>query len=153
MPQVALDRITRAIYGATANEQFPGCIVVAETVNSWRYSDTLVIWNPAKASGNAGDLAANATGLPLYRELVIYCPHPTYPSQLVEITAPGNAGTVPAVTDTSTWLTQIAAIKINARVEDRDAYQPIAALSDRHGNRLGIARGGAIRDASAAIAR
>jgi len=52
--------------------------------------------------------------LPLYSELVIYCPHPSYPGQLVEITAPSNTATVPAVTDTSTWLTQIAAIKTNA---------------------------------------
>ncbi len=113
--QVAMDRISRTIYGATANEQFPGCIVVAETVNSWRYSDTLVVWNPAKASGNASATAANPSGLPLYGELVIYCPHPTNPNQLVEITAPGDARTVPAITDTSTWLSQIAAIKTNAQ--------------------------------------
>jgi hypothetical protein len=113
--QVAMDRITRAIYGATANEQFPGCIVVAETVSGWRYPDTLVIWNPAKATGNSSATAVNPTGLPLYSELVIYCPHPSYPSQLVEITATYNTATSPAVTDTSTWLTQIAAIKTNAQ--------------------------------------
>jgi Prokaryotic N-terminal methylation motif len=106
--QVALDRITRAIYGATANEQFPGCIVVAETVNSWRYSDTLVVWHPSGA-------AANPSGLPLYCELVIYCPRPNYPNQLVEITAPNDTRTVPAVTDTATWLSQIAAIKTNSQ--------------------------------------
>ena len=106
--QVALDRITRAIYGATANEQFPGCMVVAETVNGWRYSDTLVIWRPSGA-------AANPSGLPQYCELVIYCPRPNYPNQLVEITAPGDTRTVPVVTDTATWLSQIAAIKTNSQ--------------------------------------
>ena len=106
--QVALDRITRAIYGATANEQFPGCIVVAETVGGWRYSDTLVVWRP---SGTA----ANPSGLPQYCELVIYCPRPNNPNQLVEITAPGDTRTVPAVTDTATWLTQIAGIKTNSQ--------------------------------------
>jgi len=106
--QVALDRITRTIYGAAANEQFPGCIVVAETINSWRYSDTLVVWHPS-------GVAANPSGLPQYCELVIYCPRPNYPNQLVEITAPGDTRTVPAVTDTATWLSQIAAIKTNSQ--------------------------------------
>jgi hypothetical protein len=113
--QVAIDRITRTIYGATANEQFPGCIVVAETVGSWRYPDTLVVWNTAKASGNASATAANPSGLPLYSELVIYCPHPTNPNQLVEITAPWNTATAPAVTDMSSWLSQVAVIKANAQ--------------------------------------
>ena len=106
--QVVLDRITRAIYGATANEQFPGCIVVAETVSNWRYPDTLVVWRP---SGTA----AAPSGLPEYCELVIYCPHPSNPNLLVEITAPADTRTVPAITDTSTWLSQIAAIKTNSQ--------------------------------------
>ncbi len=106
--RVVLDRISRTIYGATANEQFPGCLVVAETVNGWRYPDTLVVWRPSGA-------AASPSGLPLYRELVIYCPKPNNPNQLVEITAPNDARTVPAITDTSTWLSEIAAIKTNAQ--------------------------------------
>lgn len=106
--RVALSRISRAIYAATANEQFPGCIVVAETVSTYRYPDTLVIWRP---SGTA----AAPNGLPLYSELVIYCPHPTSPNLLVEITAPSDTRTVPAVTDTSTWLSEIAAIKTSSQ--------------------------------------
>jgi hypothetical protein len=106
--QVALDRITRTIYKATANEQFPGCIVVAETVNGWRYSDTLVVWRPSGA-------ATNPSGLPQYNELVIYCPRVNNPNQLVEITAPGDTRTVPDVAETATWLSQIAAIKTNSQ--------------------------------------
>jgi prepilin-type N-terminal cleavage/methylation domain-containing protein len=106
--RVALDRITRTIYGATANEQFPGCIIVADTINSWRYPDTLVIWRPSGA-------AADPNGLPRYCELVIYCPQPNNPNQFVEITAPTDTRTVPAITDTSSWQSSIAAIKTNSQ--------------------------------------
>jgi Tfp pilus assembly protein PilW len=106
--RVAIDRITRTIYSATANDQFPGCIVIAETVNSWRYPDTLVIWHP---NGNPID----SNGLPRYNELVIYCPQPNNPKQLVEITAPSDTRTVPATTDTATWQTEITAIKTNSQ--------------------------------------
>ena len=128
--QVALDRITRAIYGATANEQFPGCIVMADTINSWAYADTLVIWNPDWANtirtgvkANPSVAAANLSGLPQYCELVIYCPHPTYPNQLVEIvsyasdtrTFSAAPATIAPFSSDSTWLSQIAAIKTNAQ--------------------------------------
>ncbi len=128
--QVALDRMTRAIYGATANEQFPGCIVMADTINSLTYADTLVIWNPDWANtirtgvkANPSVAAANPSGLPQYCELVIYCPHPTYPNQLVEIVSyAGDTRTfsaAPAVlspfSSDSTWLSQISAIKTGAQ--------------------------------------
>ena len=106
--RVVMDRITRGIYSATANEQFPGCIVVAESVNGWRYPDTLVVWHP---NGNPTD----PDGLPRYSELTIYCPKPNNPGQLVEITAPSDARTVPAITDASAWQTEIAAIKTNSQ--------------------------------------
>jgi hypothetical protein len=64
----------------------------------------LVVWHP---SGTP----ANPNGLPLYSELIIYCPKYGSPTELVEITAPSDTRTVPAVTDTTTWLTEIAAIK------------------------------------------
>ena len=135
--QVALDRITRAIYGATANEQFPGCIVVADTVSNWTYPDTLVIWNPDLANTiRTGikaipSVTARKPGTPpsdndfviYYDELVIYCPNPTYPNQLLQIVSYAGdtrtfltAPTVlePFSTD-STWLSQIAAIKTNAQ--------------------------------------
>lgn len=102
--RVVLDRIAQNICQAMANEQFPGCLVVAETVNAYRYPDTLVIWRPTGT-------AAAPSGLPRYCELVIYCPHPTIPNQFVEMTAPSDTRTVPAVTDLATWQTQLAALK------------------------------------------
>jgi hypothetical protein len=114
--RVAIDRITRTIYGATANEQFPGCLVIAETVNGWRYPDTLVVWHPSGA-------AADPDGLPRYCELVIYCPQANNPGRLVEITAPADTRTVPAITDSASWQSQIAAIK-------SDAQSKVVQLSD-----------------------
>jgi Tfp pilus assembly protein PilW len=103
--RVVLDRIAQNVSQATANEQFPGCIVVADTINSYRSPDTLVIWRP---SGTP----ANPTGLPLYRELVIYCPNPSTPSQLVEMTAPTDTRTVPAADNVSAWQTALNTLKI-----------------------------------------
>ena len=102
--RVALDRIALNVCNATANDQFPGCIVAAETVGSYAYPDTLVIWRP---SGTA----ANASGLPLYSELVIYCPNPAAPNQLVEMTAPSDTRTVPALTETTKWLSELDSLK------------------------------------------
>lgn len=102
--RVVLDRIAQNVCQATANDQFPGCMVVAETVGTFRYPDTLVIWRPTGT-------AAAPSGLPRYSELVIYCPHPTIPNQLVEITAPSDTRTVPAVADVSTWQTELAMLK------------------------------------------
>jgi Tfp pilus assembly protein PilW len=106
--RVVLDRITRSIYAATANEQFPGCIVLADNVNGFRYPDTLVVWRP-------NGTPAAPTGLPLYSELVIYCPKWNNPNQLVEITAPTDFRTVPPVTDTASWQSEITAIKSSSQ--------------------------------------
>jgi Tfp pilus assembly protein PilW len=102
--RVVLDRIAQNVSQATASEQFPGCIVVAETVNSYRYPDTLVIWRPTGSP-------ADPTGLPRYCELVIYCPSPANPNQFLEMTAPNDTRTVPAVADLTGWQTAMTALK------------------------------------------
>ncbi len=102
--RVALERIARNVRRATASSQFPGCIVVAESVDGERYPDTLVIWRP---SGTA----ANPTGLPIFSELVVYCPNPADPSQLVEMTKPSDTQTVPAVSDEAAWQSAIDTFK------------------------------------------
>ncbi len=102
--RVVLDRIAQNVSQATANAQFPGCVVVASTVNSYTYPDTLVIWRPTGAP-------ANPTGLPCFNELVIYCPNPASPGQLLEMTAPTNTGTVPAASDQAGWQTALATLQ------------------------------------------
>jgi hypothetical protein len=105
--RVVLERIGRCVREATANEQFPGAIVVAEQVGSWRFPDTLVVWHPEAS-------AADPDGLPRYNELVIYCPSPSAPSQLIELTAPLDTRTVPPVDQTAQWATEIANLKQSA---------------------------------------
>ena len=108
--RVVLDRIARTVRGATANEQFPGMIVVAGEAGSWRFPDTLVVWHPDGA-------AADPDGLPRYDELTIYTADPSAPNQLVEITLPGDTRTVPAVDDEASWLAQVQAARSNGSAE------------------------------------
>jgi prepilin-type N-terminal cleavage/methylation domain-containing protein len=105
--RVALERIERTVDEATANEQFPGFLVLADTVGSWRLPEVLVVWHPP---GAPADLA----GLPRYSELVIFCPDWYSQNQLVEITVPGDTRVVPAVTDLAAWRTEVTAIRKNA---------------------------------------
>jgi hypothetical protein len=102
--RVALDRIARNVSQATANEQFPGFLVVPTSVGTWRYPDALVVWHP---SGTA----ANPTGLPQFNELIVYCPAAAAPSNLLEITNSADTRTVPAVTNQTQWLTEIQNIQ------------------------------------------
>ncbi len=101
---VALERIVRTVREATANEQFPGVLVLAENVSPWRFPDTLVVWHPTST-------ARDPDGLPRFDELVIFCPNPQAPNELLEITVPGDARTVPAPSDTARWARDVAAIK------------------------------------------
>ena len=99
--RVLLDRITRTAREATANEQFPGFVVLAEHVGPWRFPDTLVVWHPE------GD-PASPDGPPRLDELVIYCPHPDAPGTLVEIT---TSDTTALSQDEAVRKAQIDAIK------------------------------------------
>lgn len=114
--RVVLDRIAQNVAQATANEQFPGCLVVAETVNTFRYPDTLVLWRPSGAP-----VAPN--GLPRYNELLVYCPNPAAPKQFVEMTAPSDMRTVPAASDQAGWQAAMAALK-------KDRNTKMVVLSD-----------------------
>jgi len=102
--RVALERIAAAVREASANEQFPGAIVLADEEGSWRFPDTLVVWRPDGPP-------ADADGLPRFNELVVFCPHPDAPNRLLEITVPGDTRTVPPVEDEARWITEIEAIK------------------------------------------
>ena len=104
--RVALERIERTVSEAAANESFPGFLVVEEYVSSWRFPDTLVVWHPP-----AGVAAADPKGLPRFSELVIFCPNPQQPSQLLEITVPGDTRTAPAADNQAAWASEITAIK------------------------------------------
>jgi hypothetical protein len=96
--RVALNRMERALRFATASEQFPGCLVVAEQAGGQTLPSTLVVWNPTAAP-------VNPTGMPLVSELVVFSPDPAHPNTLLEIRAPGDNSPTPPVTDESAWRT------------------------------------------------
>ncbi len=102
--RVALERITRTVSQATASEQFPGFLVLAETHGSWRFPDTLVVWRPTGA-------AAEPNGRPRFNELVIYCPDMQFPNRLLEITVPGDQRVTPPADDNASWSAEVAAIR------------------------------------------
>ncbi len=102
--RVAIGRIERALYSAHTSEQFPGFAVFSETEGSYSFPDTLVIWHP---TGTPQD----PDGLPRFNELVIFCPNPSAPNKLLEITVPSDTRTVPDLNDESTWLSELSSIK------------------------------------------
>lgn len=102
--RVVLDRMARIVNEAHASEEFPGFIVLAEYEGTWRFPDTLVVWHP---SGTPAD----PTGRPRCNELVIFCPAPDQPNQLLEITVPNDSTVAPAASDTAGWLSWVQAIQ------------------------------------------
>ena len=105
--RVALDRIERTVRQAKANSEFPGCLVITESVGGYDFPDTLVVWSPSGA-------AADPAGLPRVSEIVLYCPDPASAGTLVEIRAPSNSNICPASSDEAGWALLVAALKANA---------------------------------------
>jgi len=102
--RVVLERIERTVAEATANERFPGFLVVSDQVGAWELPEVLVVWHPDGPP-------ADPEGLPRFNELVIYCPDWYLPNQLVEITVPGDTRTVPDPSDLASWRSELAAIR------------------------------------------
>src|SRR6266850_1581269 len=99
--------IARAVAAATANEKFPGCIVVTEQAGGEQLPSTLVVWSPTGTP-------ANLTGLPLVSEIVVYSANPTHPNELLEIRSPTDNTSVPATTDAANWRTLTDNLKTSA---------------------------------------
>jgi hypothetical protein len=108
--RVTFGRISRTVNEASANASFPGLLVLSTQVGTWQFPDTLVVWHPQRTASNPLGTPSAPAGLPLFQELVIYCPQPGSPNNLLEITDPGDTRTVPAWTDLADWSTQIAAV-------------------------------------------
>jgi len=108
--RVTLGRICRTVNGASTNASFPGLLVLSTHAGTWQFPDTLVVWYPQRTAGNPQGLPSAPAGLPLFQELVIYCPQPGSPNNLLEITDPGDTRTVPAWNDAADWSTQLAAV-------------------------------------------
>jgi type II secretory pathway pseudopilin PulG len=105
--QVAIQRIERALQSATTSEQFPGFIVVRETVSGSTFPDTLAVWKP-----NGVPVAAD--GLPRVNELVVFTPAYNDPTRLIELRDANNSSEVPAVADAAAWQYLISMMKMSA---------------------------------------
>lgn len=108
--QVAIGRIEHALRVATANEFFPGFIVVSETVNGSTFPDTLIVWKP-------DGTPVNEDGLPLVSELVVFTPADGSPNRLLELRDPYDTSEVPAVSATRDWLDLVTNLKSSADYE------------------------------------
>jgi len=104
--RATLDRIQSAVHQAYGNGVYPGVWVTADTDGQWTYPNTLIVWQP---SGTP----ANPSGPPLVQELVIFCPDPNAPNDLVQLTVPGNTTSVPT-TNTASFTTLIDGLKTNS---------------------------------------
>lgn len=111
--RVAIERISRDISQATAVGDYPGFAVVYDEIGGVKYPETLLVWRPTSG------VPSNASGPPLISELVIYCPDPKQPGQLLQIRAPQDSRTIPldASLNQSPWLETVAALKTDAQSE------------------------------------
>ncbi|MDA1054780.1 MAG: prepilin-type N-terminal cleavage/methylation domain-containing protein [Planctomycetota bacterium] len=105
--QVAIGRIERAIQGATVNQQFPGFIVMSETVNGSTFPDTLVVWKP-KGQPAAPD------GLPRVNELVVFTPASDDSARFVELRRSSDTSEVPPLANDDDWRYLMSKLKSSA---------------------------------------
>jgi prepilin-type N-terminal cleavage/methylation domain-containing protein len=106
--RVTLDRLDRAINQASANDSYCGVWVVEDTIGSYNFPDTLVVWRPSSGT------ATNPQGTPMVSELTIFCPDPSASNNLVEITLPNDSRTMSSPTNTSTYKTFINSLKTDS---------------------------------------
>jgi prepilin-type N-terminal cleavage/methylation domain-containing protein len=107
--RVTLDRLDRAINQAYANTSYCGAWVTQNTVGSYTFPDTLVVWRP-------NGTPVNPSGPPLASELDIFCPDPAAANQLVEITVPSDTSTMPSPVSTATFKSYIDGLKSESGV-------------------------------------
>jgi hypothetical protein len=110
--RVVLDRITKAVCGATHHSDYPGAWVTQDTIGTYTFPDTLVVWQPPSGT------PANSAGPPLASELLLICPDPSAANALVEITAPNDSRAMPSpATDAASFKTFIDGIKTEAGIQ------------------------------------
>ncbi|MDA7980121.1 MAG: type II secretion system GspH family protein [Pirellulales bacterium] len=83
--RVGIQRITQTVRSAYATGDEPGAAVVETIMGAEAVPRTLVVWAPS------GD-PENPAGPPMVKELVIYTPNPSDPSELWEMTEPTHTG-------------------------------------------------------------
>jgi hypothetical protein len=134
--RVVLDRIQRTLNEATASEDFPGFAVFGDTVAGYTFPDVLVAWSPIGAP-------ADADGLPRWNEIVVFCPDKSAPNRLLEIRIPGDTRTVPALTDLTTWRSELLSVRQSNTVEKVELTDLVRTAST--GSGLGAQTRAAVR--------
>ncbi len=132
--QVTFDRISRAVSGASSNANYAGTWVTQDTVGSWTFSDTLVVWHPASG------MPANPQGAPLANELVLFCPNPGVPNQLMEITTPADSRAVPSPANASTFKSFIDGLKTESGVQKTQLTDLMRTATDSANTLRGCVR-------------
>lgn len=136
--QVTLVRLQRRLQQATANNLFPGFVEFSTTVGTHAFPDTLVVWDPA---GTAADPA----GLPRINELVVYCPNPSAPNELWEITKPADTRAAPALSNTTAWRQELDSFQTSSSAERVVLTNLLRLASLRDGANKSIATRAALR--------
>lgn len=124
--RVATDRMQRAIRGATASDDFPGCLVVAAEVGAWDFPDALVVWSPIGTP-------VDKNGLPRVKELCLFCTDPNAPNRLLEIRAPANNAIVPVATDQTAWRNLVETLRTSLSVERTELTDRLRTASVQAG--------------------
>ncbi|MCS7239501.1 MAG: hypothetical protein NZ899_14725 [Thermoguttaceae bacterium] len=101
--QACLDRIRRAVEAAYATAEMPGFLVLEHRVGGWDFPQTLIVWHPQ------GPVNSGRTR-PFPNELVIFCPNPEAPEQLLEIRPAAAGGLCPLASDKDAWRAFVSTI-------------------------------------------
>jgi len=107
--RVALGHIEQEVARCHGSFEFPGVAMFAQSVGTERFPDTLVVWAPDGPP-------ADPTGLPRFREIVVFTPHPQRPRQLLRIEDRSDPRVVPPLDDEVSWQNELADMR--ARLAD-----------------------------------
>ncbi len=96
--ELCVERIRRTVAQAYTTAEFPGFIVLEEIRGHGRFPQILIVWYPEVPV--EGDRRR-----PLANELVIFCPNPNRPEELLEIRPLSAAGLCPEWNQHTMWKT------------------------------------------------
>lgn len=104
--RVIRERILQRVQQAYTAELYPGFAVAVTMVGTNRFPDTLVVWSP---SGTP----VNVNGPPKISECIFFCPNPSAPNELLEITAPSDNRDIPfdSTLSGTAWLSDLSTLK------------------------------------------
>jgi len=103
--RACFQQIENAVDQAWANEQFPGAIVVPQSVAGNYLPETLVVWCPS--TGQPRD----PNGLPYLDELIVFAVNDSRPNELRKYRFTTGSTVAPNPSDLGAWQTLIGTLK------------------------------------------